>query len=500
MFFYLLSLGITLRHVNQNNMMDTAVYPFGLIVFLQIFILNFVGTGEVASGMAKESIDGVLTYQRLTPLSPATKIIGYLTGLPIRQFYHFLVTLPAAFLVIRSGHIPVDVWAPIYIVMLTSTLMFYLLAISVGFIMGKRFSALISQGLVALLYFVLPQLSNFGFVIFEYLTIRPAVFSAAQKLTDWRITESHSALFFNWELSHTIYCVCIQGLLSWIFYSLLLRRWRDKSAHLLSKLQCIIIILLLHLIILGSIWANTANGTIFEINIKGASPAAILAHETLASNKQFIAASILSLYGIIGFATAILLQYVYTPSKFFYLAGLRNPNRSKKTLKILRSDSGSGLPTSLCIALITTIAWLCYAQHMQASPTVEAITSDEIWQIARPLLILVSIIPLLVHALTLEYIGRQLTAIIAGFTWVLPLAFGILLNAWNAAQNLASFLFGFSPLAMDFIPGYVIAGNAMDSSSDAFILGSKAGLLLYSVVGLAFAIQLVKRHQRLKKS
>ncbi|MFC5049017.1 hypothetical protein ACFPK9_00080 [Rubritalea spongiae] len=193
MFFYLISLGITLTHAQQDNMVDTAIFPFALIVFLQLFILNFVGTGEVAAGMARESIDGVLTYQRLTPLSPATKIIGYLSGLPVRQFYHFLVTLPASILVISSGHIPLHVWGPIYTVLLTSTLMFYLLAMSVGLTMGKKFSALISQGLVALLYFALPQLSNFGFVIFEYLTIRPTIFSAAQKLTDWRITETHSA-------------------------------------------------------------------------------------------------------------------------------------------------------------------------------------------------------------------------------------------------------------------------------------------------------------------
>jgi hypothetical protein len=500
MFFYLLSLGITLKHANRPDMMDTAVYPFGLIVFLQLFILNFVGTGEVASGMARESIDGVLTYQRLTPLSPATKIIGYLTGLPIRQFYHFLVTLPATFLVIRSGNIPSEVWLPIYTVLFTCTLMFYLLAMSVGLIMGKKFSALISQGLVALLYFALPQLSNFGFVIFEYLTIRPTIFSAVQKLSDWRITETHSALFFNWEISHTLYCIFIQGLLSWVFYSLLLRRWRDENAHLLSKLQCITITLLLHLIILGSIWANTANGTIFDIEIKGNAPPAVAAREAISSNKEYIAATVLSLYGLIGFAAAILLQYIYTPNKFYYLAGLRNPNRSKKLFQILRSDSGSGFPTSLCIALITMAAWLCYAQHMHQSPIIEAVTTHSAWAAAKPLIVLVATIPLLAHALTLEYMGRQVTGIIAGFAWVLPLAIGILLNAWSLAESFANFLFGFSPLAMDFTPGYIMAGHSILQANDAFIRGSKTGLIIYALVGIIFATLLVRRHKKFSTS
>ncbi|MGJ8673551.1 hypothetical protein [Rubritalea sp.] len=499
-FFYLITLGISLTHVQHESMAETAIYPFGLIVFLQLFILNFVGTGEVASGMARESIDGVLTYQQLTPLSPATKIIGYLTGLPIRQFYHFLVTLPATFLVIQTGDIPTAIWGPIYTVLLTSTCMFYLLAMSVGLIMGKKFSALISQGLVALLYFALPQLSNFGFVIFEYLTIRPTIFSAAQKLSEFNITASHSALFFNWEVSNTIYCICIQGLLSWIFYSLLLRRWRNTDAHLLSKSQCIVITILLHIIILGSIWTNTSNGTIFNIDIQGLSPGAIVAREALASNKQYIAATILSLYGSIGFTAAILLQYVYTPDKFFYLAGLRNPNRPSSRLQNLRSDSGTGLPTSLCIALISTIAWLAYAYHMQQSPTVQAVTTNAAWLTAKPILILVAIIPLVVHALVLEYLGRQLTGIIAGFAWVLPLAFGILLNAWNVVENFAIFLYGFSPLAMNFTPGYIVTDNPVSKSNSAFIYGSEVGLIIYSLIGIIFTIQLIKRHRKFQKA
>ncbi|MFC4990768.1 hypothetical protein [Rubritalea tangerina] len=177
--FFLIALGYTQSYTDKP-FTETAVWPFGFIVLLQLFIMNFVGTGEVASGMARESIDEVLTYQRLTPLSPATKIIGYLFGLPVRQFYHFFATLPVTIIIIRLGDIPSEVWLPIYVVLFTSTLMFYLLAMTVGFIMGKRFSALISQGLVALLYFALPQLSNFGFVIFEYLTIRPALFASAQ--------------------------------------------------------------------------------------------------------------------------------------------------------------------------------------------------------------------------------------------------------------------------------------------------------------------------------
>ncbi|MFC5049016.1 hypothetical protein ACFPK9_00075 [Rubritalea spongiae] len=275
----------------------------------------------------------------------------------------------------------------------------------------------------------------------------------------------------------------------------MLRRWRNEEAHLLSKLQCITITLLLHIIILGSIWANTANGSIFEIEIKGVSPAAMIAREALSTNKELIAATILSLYGIIGFASAILLQYIYTPNKFYYLAGLRNPNRSRNFLKNILADSGTGFPTSLSIAIITTIAWMIYAQHMQQSSTILALTSVDAWTAAKPLLLVVAMMPLLTHAIVLEHLGRQLTGIVAGFAWVLPLATGLLLNAWSILESFANFLYGFSPLAMNFSPGYVMASHTLSQHNQAFISGTKTGITLYFIIGIIFAILLMKRHK-----
>lgn len=497
-FFYALALGFTL-YQTKLTFPETAVYPFGFLVLLQIFILNFVGTGEVAAGMARESIDDTLTYQRLTPLSPATKIIGYLLGLPVRQFYHFLVTLPVTVIVIRTGNIPMEVWGPIYIVLFTSTVMFYTLAMSVGFIMGKRFSALISQGLVILLYVALPQLSNFGFVIFEYLTIRPAVFSALQVMTGKELVHSSYALFYNWEISHTVYCIVLQGLISLIFYSVLLRRWRNEGAHLLSKLQAVTVTCLLHVIILGGIWANTSNGSIFDIEIETRTPELVILQQTLSDNIELIAATVLSLYGLIGFTSAVLLQYIYTPDKFRYLAGLRERYQRSKPAYAITIDSASGIPTSIIITFITTFAWLIYCDHMLESEVIKTFIGEASATPIKLMLVSVSVIPLLAHAFTLELLGRKLTSIIAAFVWILPIAGALLFSAWDYGAQASSFLYGFSPLTMDFSPGYILASlqNGIDHSE--FVTGCKFGLTLYLFIAVYSLALVIIRHRKYMK-
>lgn len=495
--FYFMALGYT---VTQTDLTfeQTAAYPFGLLIFLQIFILNFVGTGEVAAGMARESVDEVLTYQRLTPLSPSTKIIGYLFGLPIRQFYHFVLTLPVTAIIIINGNIPAEIWVPVYAVLFTSTFMFYLLAMSVGFIMGKRFSALISQGLVAMLYFALPQLSNFGFVIFEYLTIRPALFAAANKMLPQfkRFEHDQYALFYNWEVSHTVYCIVLQCLIGWIFYSLMLRRWRLESSHLLSKLQCVAIATTLHVIILGGIWASTSNGSILEVKIQARTPQMAVLQQTLTDNVEIIAAAVLSLYGLIGFAFAILLQYIYTPDKFRYLAGLRERKNQNKSPYAIASDSASGVPTSIIITAITTAAWLIYSDHLSGSPQVAKFIASASWTPVDVMLVAVSITTLLAHGFSLEHLGKKLTATIACFTWVIPLAIALLLSSWSFGEDASSFIYGFSPLSMDFSPGYVMAGIHAVGDFTQFINGCKVGILFYLIISLYSLFRIIQRHKQ----
>src|SRR5215213_8914544 len=64
-----------------------------LLVF-QGLILFVLGTAQVAGGMTAERDEGVIDYQRLIPMTPLAKVLGYLFGLPVREYVMFLATLP----------------------------------------------------------------------------------------------------------------------------------------------------------------------------------------------------------------------------------------------------------------------------------------------------------------------------------------------------------------------------------------------------------------------
>ena len=79
---------------------------FTVLLVLQGFFLMFLGTGRVASVTAEEKEAGLLDYQRMTPMNPFSKILGYLFGLPAREYFMFLITLPFLLHCMVVGKIP----------------------------------------------------------------------------------------------------------------------------------------------------------------------------------------------------------------------------------------------------------------------------------------------------------------------------------------------------------------------------------------------------------
>ena len=63
---------------------------FTKLLAFQGFLLMFLGTGRVASVTAEEKESGLLDYQRMTPMNPLPKIVGYIFGLPSREYFMFL--------------------------------------------------------------------------------------------------------------------------------------------------------------------------------------------------------------------------------------------------------------------------------------------------------------------------------------------------------------------------------------------------------------------------
>ena len=100
-----------------------AIIPLLVLPGLILFVL---GTAQVAGGMTAERDEGVIDYQRLIPMSPLAKVLGYLFGLPVREYVMFLATLPFTAWALWRGQVALaHVWLPLYAVVLSSTLLYH---------------------------------------------------------------------------------------------------------------------------------------------------------------------------------------------------------------------------------------------------------------------------------------------------------------------------------------------------------------------------------------
>jgi hypothetical protein len=241
------------------------------ILIIQGIILLFMGTGSVASGITREKVENVLDYQRLTPLPVRDKILGYLFGLPVREYILFLITLPFAAFILIAGKIPPSAFVPYYLVFLTSTLLYHFTGLVAGMISRKwRWSARITQGLIILLYFVLPQLSHLGLVFMEFLTVRPVfverILPLIQPGSTIRIEAGgllagQSVPFFTVMVSGTLFSLIIQALLIILFARIASRKWQSDSRPAFSKPMAVITYLGFLLMALGNIWPNLTRST-----------------------------------------------------------------------------------------------------------------------------------------------------------------------------------------------------------------------------------------------
>jgi hypothetical protein len=246
------------------------------IMIIQGIILLFMGTGTVASGITREKVDDVLNYQRLTPLPVRDKILGYLFGLPIRHYVMFAITLPFLAFVLIVGRIPSSAFVPYYLVFLSSTLLYHLTGMVAGMISKRwRWSAKISQILIILLYFVLPQLSHIGLVFLEFLTVRPVFLEYIMPIigvpenvhvSGAGILQGQSVPFFTLQLSGTLFSFLIQSGLVILFTGIVARKWKANSVPAVSKSMAMATLIIFAIMSLANIWPNlTRSGNALDI-------------------------------------------------------------------------------------------------------------------------------------------------------------------------------------------------------------------------------------------
>ena len=472
-----------------KNGIDTVVIGrtvLMVMVPIQAFLLMLIGTGAVASGIMLEGADGGIEYQRLTPLSPLTKIAGYLFGLPVREYCLFLVTLPFTVIGAVSGEVPIGLLLSLYAALITSAVLYHLSGCVAGMVVNRRFAGRIAQLMVIILYLVLPQIAKLGFEFFSYLTILPVLSEVMGELVpQGRVifdqvfgTGSRSVSLFGIEVEALPFSLLIQGTLIMTFVIILYRKWRQPTHHMLGKNFAAWLCIWIHVLLLGSTIPLIDSGDIFPTQLQGMfqRQARVRAQAELVRefgeinpemrerllrldsrrSKQPMHGYWLSAsYGVGALLLSCGLVLIITPSRDEFTKALRRKRKLDRRRVPLNADGASAFLHVVLIALAGAVAWSIFCSEMFGSRWfTEQFMGEEAPHFSMLALRLVpfsQLLFVLVFWAVLEWGERRTLLLFVLFGWVVPvLAAMIFMIAGERFHNLAIALGGLSAFPSPF--------------------------------------------------
>lgn len=362
------SIGIR-SHMTAADAARMGIIP---LLVVQSIILFILGTAQVAGGMTAERDEGVIDYQRLIPMSPLSKVLGYLFGLPVREYVMFLATLPFTAWSLWRGQVAWNVWLPLYLIVLSSALLYHFTGLLTGTVArNRRWAFLASIGLVFCLYTVIPQMAKFGLVFFKYLTITPvleeslpgllpasagAVVRAGQRLLP-------TVKFFNLDFSEAVFTLFSQGGLILTFVVMLCRKWRRAEAHLLGKLWAAGFFIWIQILLLGNALPLIEPGDLFPS--RGFNRMVRLLPDWAPKPGEAVLMS-----GIYGLATLLLifvLASIITPSADHQIRGWRRARKQGESSLPRLADATTGFWFVLVMALAGAAGWFLFTRALVES-------------------------------------------------------------------------------------------------------------------------------------
>lgn len=458
----------------RGNMpeIDAERVPLLPLMVLQALILFFLGTGQVAGGMTGEADEGVLDYQRLTPLSPLTKVLGYLLGLPLREYALFAGTLPFTAWGLWRGQVPFSAWASVYLVLLSSTLLYHLTGLVAGTVVkNRRWAFLVSIAVVFGLYTVIPQMAKFGLTTFKYFTLWPVfeeqmshfvprdaggIFRTVQRMTP-------EVRFFGLGFSETVFTLFSQAGLILTFVVMLWRRWRQPEAHLLGKAWAAGLMVWTQAMLLGNALPLIEPGLVFPsrelqrrvFNARGWTP-------SVSEGMGMI-----GLYGLVALVLMLVLTLIVTPSLEDQVRGRRRARKLGLSRPPWFSDAATSFWCVLAMAVTGAAGWFVFARSLigPAWYAGHSLPSHTPWTFGLVLLAG----GLCFHALLERWGGRRVfqAVLFAGFA---PIMVGATLGAASDRLLTASlWLIGLSPFAAP-----VFASQSLLSTADLPLAAARA--------------------------
>ena len=368
-FFLSRSLGINRSEMQLADAERSGIIP--LMIF-QAIILFVFGTAQVSGGITAESDEGVIDYQRLIPMSPMAKVMGYLFGLPIREYVMIAATLPFSAWALWKGEVSVSTWLPLYIVFFTSGFTYHLTGLVAGTVVkNRRWAFLVSIGLVFCLYTIVPQMARFGLVFFKYLTITPVLMESAPDLlpsTAGAIVATGQRLspevkFFNLGFPEAIFSVFCQGGLILTFMVMLCRKWRRTESHLLGKVWATGFFVWIQVLLLGNALPLIEPGNLF--------PSREISRRILDwSGWAPKASEAIGMAGVYGFATLAMLFIairIITPNEDTQIRGWRRIRKQGGSSLPIFSDAATAFGWVIVMALAGAVGWFVFTRAVVES-------------------------------------------------------------------------------------------------------------------------------------
>lgn len=487
-------------HIYQRS----ALLP---LLALQALILFVIGTGQVASGMTAERDEGMVDYQRLTPMTPLAKVLGYLLGLPVREWVLALATLPFTALALWRGKVPFDAWAPVALILVTSVILYHLTGLTTGTVMkSRRWAFLLCMALIFVLYFVVPQSSRYGLPFMRYITMWPVIMDSAhifpaEQIRAWRILASAApgasgVDFFRWHLSDIAFTLTVQGSFIVTLLVMVWRKWRQADSHLLSKGWALLVFGWLAVLQMGNALPGIRNGSLFPTDLRR------IFLDNPGAPELRDAYTMCASYGILLLLLLIVFVIMLTPSSDAQSRGLRRAAKLGRSRAPFFADEASALPIVFLLTVAGAAAWAWFTRSVLES---HWFNGDPGMQTVAVFLAVLAPAALGFHAL-LESRAGKWPFLASVFLGIVPLLIAVIILASarnNSGSSEATFVAGASPLALTtYAVRQIMPEETFHQRQTTFHLASGRALIFWSTLYAAGTVTLLvslRRHWKLKR-
>ncbi len=450
---------------NPVHYSRTPVFPLLVLQGLLLFVL---GTGQVAGGMTAEADEGSVDYQRLTPVTPMAKTLGYLMGLPIREYVLFAATLPCTAWCLWQGHVPWQAWLPVYSVFMCAVLLYHLTGLVSGTVLkNRRWAFLLSMGLVFTLYTLVPQGARLGFPFVRYLTLWPVLVEHSSQMAPVHssiltlstgIEASSIVPFFHFKMPDLLFTFMVQGSFILSMLVMVWRKWKKSESHLLSRVWGVGIFLWINVLLIGNALPLAKDGSLFPSQglsrgiEKAAQDAAAFGlrrapkFPAMPAPHVAEAAGMSCVFALNLLLLIIMLIIMMTPFAETQQRGLRRALKHGRLRAPLLGDSSPALPLVALLVLVGTVAWWCFNHGVAGSHWFSA-SRVITWASSWRFLAVLGLTSLLFHA-ALETSGGRLLFLISVFAGLLPVMAGLIIAvSQKEITETAIWVAGISPIA-----------------------------------------------------